>query len=446
MKVLLIQAPLGRRQDLTFPVGLACLATALEKHETVVFDPNTVEQPFHEMKKVIEKTCPDVIGVSLRNIDTTQSWDIFSYFEAFARAIKKIRDVEPYAKIIVGGPGFSMFAKEIMKRMPEIDYGIFLEGENRFPELLENLEHPERVPCVYLRREKEVFFTGLSKLLDFDKLPPPKKELPGLNLKKYKEASYSMGVQTKRGCVFDCAYCTYPFIQGKFVRSRSPKNVVHEIEQTRNHYGIDEFFFADTVFNFPPDHSRQICRELMKRKLEVKWKAWFREDCMNKASMVEAQRAGCQVFEFSPDGGSQEALDVLQKGMAVRDIVRVYEIASQIEEIEIAFNFMYNVPGENPRTMASMLKLLIGITAKCKEKVKWLGLSKIRIYPHTRIHRIALRQKVVSQEDDLLSPTFYNPFPLNIFYSFALSTFDRRNILSLISPRTLQRRLQKLHG
>jgi len=266
-----------------------------------------------------------------------------------------------------------------------------------------------------------------------------------LNLRKYKEVSYSMGVQTKRGCPLNCSYCTYPLLQGKFVRRRSPKNVVDEIEQIKNLYDIDEIFFADTVFNSPPNHSREICRELIERKLEVRWKAWFREDCMNQASMIEAQKAGCQLFEFSPDGGSQEALDVLEKHMTVRDVVRMYEIASKTKEIHVAFNFMYNVPGENLGTISSLLKLLTNILVKCKERVKWLGLTKIRIYPGTEVHRIALRQGLISQDNDLLNPTFYDPPPFNILYSIALSAFDRKNILNLMSPKTLQNRLQRIH-
>lgn len=445
MKVLLVQSPLGRKQDISFPIGLAYLASVLEKHEVTVSDPNTVEEPLHEIEKVVEKTHPDVIGVSLRNIDTTQSWDIYSYFEAFVQALKKIKEAEPSARTIAGGAGFSMFAKEIMKRVPEIDYGTFLEGEYTLPALFENLEHPERVPGVYLRRGQDVFFTGLSQPVEVDKLPIPKRDLPGLNLKKYKEAHFSMGIQTKRGCILNCSYCTYPLLQGQYVRSRSPKKVVDEMEQIRNLYDIDEIFFADTVFNSPPEHSREICKELIKRKSEIKWKAWYREDYMNKASMIEAQKAGCQLFEFSPDGGSQEALNVLQKSMSIREVVRTYETASKIEGIDVAFNFMYNIPGENLDTVASLLKLLTNIAVKCKEKLKWLGLTKIRIYPNTGVHKIALRQGFVSPGNDLLEPVFYDPSPFNIMYSIALSAFDRKNMLLLMSPRTVRRRLQRMH-
>ncbi len=446
MRVLLISSPLGRKQGgLVFPIGLAYVATALEKHEITALDPNTAKKPFHEIQKAIKKTQPDVVGVSLRNVDTTQSWDVFSYFDAFVKAIKTIKEMQPSAKVIVGGPGFSMFANEIMERVPDIDYGVFLEGERAFPELLENPEHPQRVQGVFLRHGKDVLFTGLSKPLNFDELPAPKRDLPGLEPRRYKEVSYSMGVQTKRGCAFHCTYCTYPLLQGVCARCRAPKKIVDEIEQIKNLYDIGEIFFADTVFNYPPNHSREIVRELMARKLEVKWKAWYREDCMNKAFMIEAQKADCQLFEFSPDGGSQQALDMLQKGISITDVVRMYEIASQIDGIEVAFNFMYNVPGENPGTIGSLLKLLTNITVKCREKLKWLGLTKIRIYPNTGIHRIALRQGIVSPTDDLLYPVFYDPSPFNFLYSIALSSFDRKNILALLSGETAEKLVKAKH-
>ncbi len=446
MKVLLIQSPLGRKQELTFPIGLACLATALQNHDLTAFDPSAAEQPQLEMQRTLEKNHPDIIGVSLRNVDTTQSWDVYSYFEVFAQSVKKIREIEPYAKIVAGGAGFSMFPQEIMKRVPEIDYGVFLEGERTFPILLRNLNHPERVPGVYFKRGNKLLFTGCSELVDFSGLPLPKRDIPGLSPKKYRKASYSIGIQTKRGCAHRCSYCTYPLIQGKQVRTRAPRRVVDEIEQVRDLFDTDEFVFADTVFNFPPEHSRKICKEIIERKLEVKWKAWFREDVLNKASVIEAVKAGCQLFEFSPDGGSQEALDILQKDMTTRDVMKMCEIASQIRGVNVAFNFMCNVPGETPGTIARFMKLLTSITAKCREKLQWLGLTRIRIYPNTEMCRIAQRQRIINSETDLLNPTFYDPAPFNILYSLALSAFDRKNILALLSPRTVQRRLAAKGG
>ena len=89
MKVLLIQAPQGLKEqkELAFPLGLAYLATALKNHEPTVFDPNITKQPFNEMEKILKKTTPDVIGVSLRNIDTCASRAIFNFYPYYPLAV-----------------------------------------------------------------------------------------------------------------------------------------------------------------------------------------------------------------------------------------------------------------------------------------------------------------------------------------------------------------------
>jgi len=418
VKVLLISAYLGRKGlELTsFPLGIAYLLETLKNHECTVFDPNMVERPFIETQKIVEKTEPDVIALSLRNIDTTQSWDAFSYFQQFVSMLRFVRRIRPYAKIVVGGTGFSMFPQEIMMKLSEIDYGVFLEGEYSFPELLERIDHPKRVSGVYFRNNGKVFFTGRSKPIDFDNLPAPPREFPNLDLQKYKEAAFSIGVQTKRGCAFRCAYCTYPFLQGRNIRLRSPRKVVDEIENLINLYDIKRMFFVDTVFNFPLNHAREICREIIKRKLHIKWTAWYREEYINKRFMIKARNSGCDLFEFSPDGGSQGALDTLRKDIRIRDIRKTYELANEVEGTRLVYNFMYNVPGENSKTVADFYKFLFEIVTKCWKRLEYLGLTNIRIYPHTKIHEIALKQGIINEKVDLLTPTFYNPPPNKVAY------------------------------
>ena len=46
-----------------------------------------------------------------------------------------------------------------------------------------------------------------------------------------------IGVQTKRGCPYDCAFCLYPYIEGKRVRYRPPENVVHDLSQYYHQWG-----------------------------------------------------------------------------------------------------------------------------------------------------------------------------------------------------------------
>ena len=442
MKVLLIQAPLGRKGGVlsAFPLGLAYLGGALKDVELTVIDPNAEEHPFEKVEKTIAKTNPDIIGLSLRNIDSAISSDVHSYFGVFEDLVALVHKNRSDAKIVVGGTGFSIFPEQIMERLPEIDFGLFLEAEYSLPALLQNLDNPKKVPGLYYRKDGKVHFTGKGCPVDFGALDAPPRELEGLNLEWYKKIPHSFGVQTKRGCAFRCAYCTYPYLQGNSCRLRSPKKVVDEIENLVNSHGIESVFFADTIFNYPFDHAREICLEIKKRKLSVKWSAWFKENYVNKQFLLEAQDAGCICFEFSPDGSSQTALDALQKDITIQDIKHTCELISEIKEAKVNYNFLRNVPGENLKSVSSCHKLLPWILAKNRKQIGFIGFNSIRIYPHTSIYQTSLNQGYLKAGQDLLTPTFYDPFPLKAAYLPARCT----NYLYLKSQGQINRTVNQL--
>ena len=386
MKVLLIQAPLGQNGRVlsAFPLGLAYLGGALKDVELTVIDPNSEEHPLEKVEKTIAKTKPDIIGLSLRNIDSSISSDVHSYFGIFGDLVALVHKNRSDAKIVVGGTGFSIFPEQVMERFPQIDFGLYLEAEYSLPALLKNLDDPKKIPGLYYRKDGKVYFTGKGYLVDFGELDAPPRALEGLNLEWYKKIPHSFGVQTKRGCAFRCAYCTYPYLQGSSCRLRSPKKVVDEIENLVDSFGVGHIFFADTIFNYPFDHAREICLEMKKRKLSVKWSAWFKENYVNKQFLTEAMDAGCICFEFSPDGSSQNALDALQKDITIQDIKHTCELIGEIKEAKVNYNFLRNVPGENLKSVSSFHKLLPWMLAKNRKQIGFIGFNSIRIYPSHR--------------------------------------------------------------
>ena len=149
MRVLLCQSYLGdvsTAPPLAFPLGLAYLASMVkDEHEVYGWDPNVAQESVNELPRLLEKVMPDVVGVSFRNVDPASSFTHRWYYPLFVIMMKTIKRLMPSCKLVVGGCGFSLFAKEIMKRNQEIDFGVIVEGEHPFASLLKNLDHPERV-------------------------------------------------------------------------------------------------------------------------------------------------------------------------------------------------------------------------------------------------------------------------------------------------------------
>jgi anaerobic magnesium-protoporphyrin IX monomethyl ester cyclase len=346
--------------------------------------------------------------VSLRNIDTGQSYGVFSYFPSFVKTVKYLQAWCPDAVLVAGGAGFSLFAAEIMKQVPELDFGIYLEGEESFPELLHSLDHPETVKGVYYRRNGEVLFTGAREPLAFGSLPMPRRDI--LDLSVYND-SQSMGVQTKRGCVFDCMYCTYPFLSGRRLRLRSPEKVGQEVEILRREYGKTEIFFADNIFNWPLSHAEAICQELLRRKLDVRWTAYFSERVMAADFAKLAVEAGCVSFEFSPDGCNDASLRRLGKGTTREQLEATYRLIEGAPGARFLCNFMWNYPQTGWRDLRDLCSLVYRLLRM--KNLARLGVSTMRILPNTRLRAIAIEEGRIGPEDDLLSPTFYDPFPWN---------------------------------
>jgi anaerobic magnesium-protoporphyrin IX monomethyl ester cyclase len=426
MRILLSTCPLGRPEQPVFPLGLAYMASALNNHEVVCFDANVAEDPFRGLSEIVARSKPEVVGLSLRNIDTAQSCDVFSYWPSFVKTVKHLRKCCPDAVLAVGGSGFSLFAKEIMKQLPDLDFGIYLEGEESFPELLDCLDHVENVKGVYYRRNGQVLFSGARRLLDFDSISIPRRDI--LDLFAY-EGLTAVGVQTKRGCAFDCMYCTYPFLSGRTLRLRSPEKVGEEVEILCREYGKNEIFFADNVFNRPLSHAEDICQELLRRKLDVQWSAYFSEKGMTADFIELALEAGCVEFTFSPDGSNDAALRKLGKGVKREQLEATYCLLEGLPRARFYCSFIWNYPQTRWKDLRDLFGLVFQLMRM--KNVTGIGVSTMRILPNTRLHEVAIMERRIDPEDHLLDPIFYDPFPWNLI-SVLMSNL--RACLKSISP------------
>ncbi len=404
-RILLIQAYQGRKDPMgaCFPIGLCYIATSLTKgnHNVQIFDPNLSENPYKDIKKQIRKFNPDIVGLSIRNIDTCDKRDIFYFFKTIQPTIKIIKETDTSVKVMVGGSGFSMFAEKIMERIPEIDFGVYLEGEESVLELLDNLENPGRVKGIFFKHNGQIIFTGLRPLPDLKSLPIPRRDF--LDITQYFFPLNSVGIQTKRGCPMKCAYCSYPFLNGKKIRLRSPVQVVDEIEYLVNNFGVRQFMFVDGIFNAPIKHAEEICHEIIRRELDVEWQAWFDIKGFSEEFFILAKQAGLRRAPFSPDAASDSALRALKKGITTKDINKVINITRKHKEVSVAFGFFGTPPSQTFMGVLNTIYLYFKINLLFSSKGKGgASVSWIRIEPDTEIYRIAIEEGVIHRNTELL--------------------------------------------
>lgn len=403
MKILLCQSYLGPEEPPVFPLGLSCVAAALDGYDVEGYDPNVSGAPMDGLEEKVRRFRPDAVGISLRSIDSTHTASVTFYYDYLRTMIEKIKLAGPAALVIVGGPAFSIFAEEIMADQPLIDYGVCLEGEVTFPKLLAAVDRPGDVKGVYYRRNGEVLFTGL--LDDKPSLPRPRRDLFDLSL--YTSWEDGIGVETKRGCLLKCAYCTYPFLGGAKMRLKEPGDVAGEMEELSGRYGVGTVIFTDSVFNLPREHAEAICGTLIDRKVGLSWSAWLSARYTDRDFLLLARRAGCVKISFSPDGYSNRSLELLSKGITMFDIRRSFGAARSVPGLRVAYNFFGDAPGLGLMDLFRLMGFYAMAKLLLRGRLAGFNISRIRIEPHTAIYEMAAREGQIEREKNLLRPVYY---------------------------------------
>ena len=405
MKILLIQSYLKKEDLKVYPLGLVYLASCINSHDVRICDLNLYENPYVRLEKELVEYDPDVVGISLRNIDNQDRINPEYYYEDFTRAVKTIKAVKPDLPLIVGGPGFSMFAHEIMERNVELDFGVYLEGEKTFPELLQKLNNPEAVKGLYYRQNGEVKFTGERRLPDLDNLPPIQRGYADMSL--YPSLVTSIGLESKRGCIFHCIYCNYPLLSGNRIRLRKPEKVVDEIEKMANVHGTSKFIFVDPIFNVPLDHATEICDDIIRRNLKVSWGAYMDIRYATEDFLLLARDSGCTDFIFSPDAISDNALKSLHKGIVEDEIKKIYRLFkknTKLKDAFVIFDLLLNSPGENFKGLLKTLWFYVCANCSLRGRGR-VTMNWIRIEPGTEIHNMAVASGQLKPEATLLPKT-----------------------------------------
>lgn len=362
------------------------------------------------IKKIIRDFEPEIIGVGLRNIDTCDIYNYNSFVNPFIKLVSELKRMSPKSPIVAGGPAFSYYAQPLMERTPAIDYGVFLEGEETLPELLDNLERPGIVKGIYYRNNGVIHFTGYREHLDFTHSVTPRRDI--IDLTPYLRNPFSIGVQTKRGCVFRCAYCNYPFLQGNEFRIRPAQAVVDELEELKIRYGIHDFHFVDSIFNVPKNYTREILQGMITRGLNLQWRGFDHLKYYDAEYIKLAKESGCACFEMSPDGLSHSSLAALNKDITRKEIERAYSMLRRTDNIKFCFNFFINGPGESVTNLLHLAYFLIRSKLILRTKIAYYRINYVRVYPNTPIQAMAIKKGYIKEDNDLIQPFFYNPPPL----------------------------------
>lgn len=320
-----------------FPLGIASLAAFLRHRNHI---PRILDLAMEDKdpEEICKEFKPDYIGFSV----TTPL-----YGKACAIA-KKLKANFPKSKIIFGGPHSSVDIEGVLKQN-FVDFVVFGEGELTLAELVDSRPLSDIKGLSYKSNGKVIKNPARELIKDLDGLPMPAYDL--LSIDRYPNHPLSIrrpnaSIITSRGCPFGCPYCNKS-IFGRTFRKMSYKKVVDQMQHLVDKYGIKEFQIVDDVFTLDTKRIWDICSEILKRRLKIKWMTpnGVRTEGLELDTLKIMKRSGCHYLYIGIESGSPRILERINKGITTEGIRRSVQLINKTG-IKVGAFFMIGLPDE----------------------------------------------------------------------------------------------------
>jgi len=403
MRILLIATNREKSPFAVAPIGAAQLAAVLtaQGYDVALLDLCFVINPTRQIAKTIQHFDPQIVGLSIRNLDNCSYSNVKTYY-AQTREMVKIVQKETDAPVLIGGGAVSVLPLELADYLGVI-YAAVGEGEKILPAFARSLQAGdsfEGIPGLMVRGVNGWSGQRPDFSVQLDQLPLY--DYPRIDYKKYFKRGGFISLQTKRGCAFKCIYCNYPTLEGSRVRCRSARLCVDDMEKIVIDTGLRDFFFTDSVFNWPSAHALEICEEIIRRQLRVRWIAYCNPAGLDDEMAAVFQKAGCAGIELGLDAVTDEMLLSMGKGFSRADIAKTYRALNKAG-LPFAVFLLFGGPGDSYQNILESQKLLKEF-GKANAVFASLG---IRIYPDASIYRTALQEGRFSEHEPFLRPVYY---------------------------------------
>jgi len=394
--------PTGSHRHPPFiPLGIGYLAAVLEKngYDVNVIDCQALKLTLKEVENELHKLQPDVVGLTSTTLTYKSALEI----------IKVAKKALPNCLTVIGGSHVTFWDDKALQECPQLDFVVRKEGEITFLELMQKLEAGQSFGDVlgitYRKGEEIVRTPDRPYIEDLDSLPFPAFHLFPLNqFNKYGNIIFP--VMTSRGCTFFCEFCTAVRMFGRRYRMRSPKKVVDEIEYLYKKYGEKQYTFYDDAFTVDQARTEEICNEILRRGLKIKWDCETRLDMVTKELLQKMKEAGCIAVWYGVESGSQKVRDAMRKGISTQQTLNTFKWTKEAGLIAVA-SIILGFPGETKETAWESVKLL--------EKLNpdEIGIYIATPYPGTPMYDHVKKMGWLKIHDfnkyDTATPTFESP-------------------------------------
>ena len=270
------------------------------------------------------------------------------------RLARRLRQTGYKGPLAFGGPHASV-AADHLKSQPFLDAIFVGEAEDTFLEYLRCLEgKPHSLGRVWTRDPDGAwrFHPSDRFIEDLDRIPFPARDKYGELARRIR----GINLTSTRGCPFQCNYCqpTKEILFGKRVRRRSVGNIIGEIRDGMQRFGIDSFSIDDDTFTFHKKTVLEFCEQV--RGLALRWSCQSRSD-IERETLVAMRDSGLSMLYVGAESGSQRMLDLMNKRNSVEKNVEFMGVCSELG-IQTWCNMMVGYPGETEEDLKKSLEFV----------------------------------------------------------------------------------------
>lgn len=418
MKVLLINPPTPEiitNKEYYIPSSLLYLAAVLQKAEVEVnildlniYKPEKYDSPLKFCEDIITHRIsefqPSLIGLGC----------LFSgQFPEVLNFSKKIKQVFKRVPIVTGGIHPTIYPAEILANCPSIDWIIIGEGEESVVQLVnamkdESYDFDKIDGFAYRRNDQVIVNPKRSFISNLEAIPFPAYDLINITDYYHDTSSWhnprnlpinaSLPIIASRSCPMRCSFCSMFMVMGPRWRSRSPQNVVDEIEFLYDRYNHRHFSFTDDNLTLKKSHIISICNQIIKRNLSIQFETpnGISTGTLDEEVLDALVAAGLVRVSLSIESGSDFIRNqVMGKKLSRDKIFEVVRLAKRYKELYVRAFFIMGMPEDTRETLEDTCRMIEEID------VDKPIVSNLMPFSGTKVFEQALRDNLFVDELDL---------------------------------------------
>jgi radical SAM PhpK family P-methyltransferase len=308
----------------------------------------------------------------------------YTYPEPVIEIVRFIREHQPHARIVVGGPHVLYRLKVLtpesaqyfLRQLGADYYIINAEGEAAFAQLLDALRQSASLDGI----PNLAYRDGQRFVIN-----PPAAENNSLEQERVRydlfppqELGEFVSLRTSKSCPFACAFCDFPEIAGKYVFT-PVEAVERELNALRDLGFVTTLTFLDDTFNVPKQRFKDLLRMMIRNRYPFRWNCFFRADHADAEMIALMGRAGCEGVFMGVESGSDAVLKVMNKSTRRADYLRVVPLLRDAGIVSYA-SIIVGFPTETADTVAESMDLLERSNPDFYLSNIWYGHSVTPIY------------------------------------------------------------------